>query len=177
MNAAEKSKIEDARERLSIEVVGSYDDTGRFDMDKLKENLSNNLEIDTSGMGNRVPTGTFYLDDLNFYIDEDMQVIYGENFVPLEDGSWNSEQKVNSPELFEGMTAIYWDEEGTEHELTDESTKEEWNNWYDYTGEAGTNKWANAVTKDENGNYIPTGENSIKIKEEIIKDYSLKNKF
>ena len=75
-NAADKSKIEDARERIAIEVVGSYDDTGRFDMNKLKENLSNNLEIDTSGIGNKLPTGTFYLDDLNFYIDEDMQVIY-----------------------------------------------------------------------------------------------------
>ena len=47
INAADKSKIEDARERIAIEVVGSYDDTGRFNMDKLKENLSNNLEIDT----------------------------------------------------------------------------------------------------------------------------------
>ena len=153
-NAADKSKIEDARERIAIEVVGSYDDTGRFNMDKLKENLSNNLEIDTSGIGNRVPTGTFYLDDLNFYIDEDMQVIYGVNdvFYPQEDGSWNTEKKVNSPELMEGMTGVYWDEEGIEHELTDSSTKEEWDNWYDYTGEAGTNKWANAVTKDSSGN-------------------------
>ena len=75
-NAADKSKIEDARERIAIEVVGSYDDTGRFDMNKLKENLSNNLEIDTSGIGNKLPTGTFYLDDLHFYIDEDLQVIY-----------------------------------------------------------------------------------------------------
>ena len=153
-NAADKSKIEDARERIAIEVVGSYDDTGRFDMDKLKENLSNNLEIDTSGIGNKLPTGTFYLDDLNFYIDEDMQVIYGVNdvFYPQEDGSWDAEKKVNSPELMEGMTGVYWDEEGIEHELTEESTKEEWDNWYDYTGEAGTNKWANAVTKDESGN-------------------------
>ena len=73
-------------------------------------------------------------------------------YVPEIEGNWNTEQKVNSPELMEGMTAIYWDEEGIEHELTEESTKEEWDNWYDYTGEAGTNKWANAVTKDSSGN-------------------------
>ena len=154
INAADKSKIEDARERIAIEVVGSYDDTGRFNMYKLKENLSNNLEIDTSGIGNRVPTGTFYLDDLNFYIDEDMQVIYGVNdvFYPQEDGSWNEDKKVNSPELMEGMTAIYWDEEGIEHELTESNSEEEWNNWYDYTGKQGTNKWANAVTKDNSEN-------------------------
>ena len=76
----------------------------------------------------------------------------GDDTVVQIDGSWDAEKKVNSPELMEGMTAIYWDEEGIEHELTDSSTKEEWNNWYDYTGEAGTNKWANAVTKDSSGN-------------------------
>ena len=153
INSADRTKVEDAREQIAMEVAGSYDETGNFDMDKLKENLSNNLEIDTSGMGNRIPTGTFYLDDLNFYIDKDMQVVYGENFVPLTDGSWNSEKKVNSPELFEGMTAVYWDESGNEIELTESSSEEEWNNWYDYNGQGdGQNKWANAVTKDENGN-------------------------
>ena len=76
----------------------------------------------------------------------------GDDTVVQIDGSWDAEKKVNNPELMEGMTAIYWDEEGIEHELTDSSTKEEWNNWYDYTGEAGTNKWANAVTKDSSGN-------------------------
>ena len=76
----------------------------------------------------------------------------GDDTVAQIDGSWDEDKKVNSPELMEGMTAIYWDDEGIEHELTDSSTKEEWNNWYDYTGEAGTNKWANAVTKDSSGN-------------------------
>ena len=75
-NAADKAEIEDAREKIALEVVGSYDDSGRFHIDKLKENLSNNLEIDTSGMGNSIPTGTFYYNDLHFYIDEDLQVIY-----------------------------------------------------------------------------------------------------
>ncbi len=75
-----------------------------------------------------------------------------EAYVPQIDGSWDEDKKVNSPELMEGMTAIYWDEVGIEHELTDSSTEEEWNNWYDYTREAGTNKWANAVTKDSSGN-------------------------
>ena len=68
------------------------------------------------------------------------------------DGSWNEDKKVNSPELFDGMTAVYWDDSGNEIELTENNSEEEWNNWYDYTGEAGTNKWANAVTKDSSGN-------------------------
>ena len=76
----------------------------------------------------------------------------GDDTVAQIDGSWDEDKKVNSPELMEGMTAIYWDEAGVEHELTDSSTKEEWENWYDYTGEQDTNKWANAVTKDSSGN-------------------------
>ena len=76
----------------------------------------------------------------------------GGDIVAQIDGSWDEDKKVNSPELFEGMTAVYWDDSGNEIELTESSSEEEWNNWYDYTGEAGTNKWANAVTKDENGN-------------------------
>ena len=76
-----------------------------------------------------------------------------EAFVPQTDGSWNEEKGVNSPELFEGMTAVYWDEEGVEYELTEESSYEEWNQWYDYNGDGdGQNKWANAVTKDSSGN-------------------------
>ncbi len=74
-------------------------------------------------------------------------------YVKLTDGSWDEYHKVNSPELFEGMTAIYWDEAGVEHELTDESPVEEWEKWYDYNGQGdGQNKWANAVTKDSLGN-------------------------
>ncbi len=76
----------------------------------------------------------------------------GGDIVAQIDGSWDEDKKVNSPELFEGMTAVYWDDSGNEIELTESSSEEEWNNWYDYTGEAGTNKWANAVTKDNSGN-------------------------
>ena len=126
---------------------------GNLDMNTLKENLANNLGIDTSGIRDSLPTNTFYLDDLNFYIASNGEVIYGENYIPQIDGSWNAEKKVNSPELFEGMTAVYWDNSGVEHELTEASTEEEWDQWYDYNGQGdGQNKWANAVTKDENGN-------------------------
>ena len=161
-NAALQSKIEDAREKITVEVVNSVDKTGEISVDQLKENLESNLDIDTSGMGDNLPTGTFYLDDMNFYVDEEGNVIYGENeptynpeeqYVPQTDGSWNEEKGVNSPELFEGMTAVYWDSEGVEHELTEDSTEKEWEQWYDYNGNGdGENKWANAVTKDENGN-------------------------
>ena len=154
-NAADKTEIEDAREKISLEVVASFDNSGSLNMDLLKKNLSNNLGINTNKIWGSLPTNTFYYEDLNFYINDKAEVIYGENevYIPQIDGSWNEEKKVNSPELFEGMTAVYWDESGTEHELTEASSEEEWNNWYDYNGLGdGQNKWANAVTKDSSGN-------------------------
>ena len=60
------------------------------------------------------------------------------------DGSWNTKTKVNSPQLMKGMTGIYWDENGNEVEVTSDNI----DNWYDYQDK----KWANAVTKDNNGN-------------------------
>ena len=55
-------------------------------------------------------------------------------------GSWNG--KVNTPNLKQGMEAVYWDEDGNEVTSSDENfdvTK-----WYDYDN----NKWANAKTSD-----------------------------
>ena len=76
-----------------------------------------------------------------------------EDYVVVKDGTWDEEKKVNSPNLMPGMTAVYWDEDGVEKELTDESSNSEWYEWYDYNGQGdGQNKWANAITKDENGN-------------------------
>ena len=62
------------------------------------------------------------------------------------DGSWNSTKKVNSPQLMEGMTGIYWDESGKEVEVNVDNQ----DNWYDYS--ASKREWANAVTKDSSGN-------------------------
>ena len=57
-----------------------------------------------------------------------------------DNGGWNSTKKVNSPQLMEGMTGVYWDETGKEVEVTSENAK----NWYNYDKQ----KWANAKTKD-----------------------------
>ena len=62
----------------------------------------------------------------------------------LADGSWNSNKNVNSPKLMDGMTGIYWDASGNEVEVTVDNQ----DNWYDYSQQ----KWANAITKDSNGN-------------------------
>ena len=60
--------------------------------------------------------------------------------VEIKQDEWNSTQKVNSPQLMEGMKGVYWDDSGTEIEVT-ESNK---NNWYNYDQQ----KWANAKTED-----------------------------
>ncbi len=48
-------------------------------MEILKQNLENNLGIDSSDIGSNLPTGIVSLDGLNFYIDEDTKVIYVED--------------------------------------------------------------------------------------------------
>ena len=108
------------------------------------KNYKFTVEITTSGNSAKVTYGSSE-DSENPPIEE--------GFVPQTDGSWNEEKKVNSPELFEGMTAVYWDTSGVEHELTEANSEAEWDQWYDYNGQGdGQNKWANAVTKDSSGN-------------------------
>ena len=81
---------------------------------------------------------------LNEYEDELNKYISGNTKKLQADGSWNVTKKVNSPQLMEGMTGIYWDKDGNEIEVTADNQ----DNWYDYSAQ----KWANAVTKDSNGN-------------------------
>ena len=69
-----------------------------------------------------------YMNEMDKYISD-----YAE-------GKWNSDKKVNSPKLMEGMTGVYWDENGNEIEVTSENS----DNWYNYDKQ----KWANAKTKD-----------------------------
>lgn len=84
----------------------------------------------------------------------------------IADGSWDEKAKVNTPQIKNtGLIAIYYDTDGNEVELTDKSSKEEWSKWYDYSSDK--KQWANAITKDENGNitgyfvWIPRYEYSI----------------
>ena len=86
---------------------------------------------------NQEKTLNEYEDELNKYISGNVKTLQA-------DGSWNSGKKVNSPQLMEGMTGIYWDESGNEVEVTVDNQ----DNWYDYSKQ----EWANAVTKDSNGN-------------------------
>ena len=77
-----------------------------------------------------------YENELNKYISGKTE----EPKVLQTDGSWNSSKKVNSPQLMDGMTGVYWDEKGQEVTVTADNQ----DNWYDYENQ----KWANAKTKD-----------------------------
>ncbi len=46
--AKEETEKAGAKEKVQVEVAGSFDEYGRFDMDKLKENLKNNLGLQES---------------------------------------------------------------------------------------------------------------------------------
>ena len=86
---------------------------------------------------NQTKTLNEYEDELNKYVSRNVKTLQA-------DGSWNDTKKVNSPQLMEGMTGIYWDKDGNEIEVTANNQ----DSWYDYNKQ----EWANAVTKDSNGN-------------------------
>ena len=105
-------------------------------------------------------------DDLQKWMNEIDDYLTGvvtnpdDNFIDdLTNGSFDENKKMHTPKLVKGMVPVYW-ENDVEKELTESSTKEEWEKWYDYkeqtgstaTEGSGTSKWANAVTKDSNGN-------------------------
>ena len=111
--------------------IQSLNNTGLFkNAQKAKDETQNAAENQTKLLNE-------YEDELNKYISGNEKKLQA-------DGSWNTSKKVNSPQLMEGMTGIYWDKDGNEIEVTADNQ----DNWYDYSAQ----KWANAVTKDSNGN-------------------------
>ena len=111
--------------------IQALTNTGLFQKaNEAKEKMQNAEE-------NQAKTLNEYEDELNKYISGNVKTLQA-------DGSWNSTKKVNSPQLMEGMTGIYWDENGTETEVNVDNQDK----WYDYSKQ----EWANAVTKDSSGN-------------------------
>ena len=110
--------------------IQSLTNTGLFKRAQEAKNATENAELEQQTRLNE------YENALNGY------------YIPTKtlqaDGSWNSAKKVNTPQLMTGMTGIYWDADGNEVEVTPDNQ----DNWYDYS----TQKWANAITKDSDGN-------------------------
>ena len=111
--------------------IQALTNTGLFEKaNEAKEKTQNAAE-------NQAKTLNEYEDALNQYVSGNVKTLQA-------DGSWNVAKKVNSPQLTQGMTGIYWDKDGNETEVTVDNQ----DNWYDYDKQ----EWANAVTKDSDGN-------------------------
>ena len=71
--ATNQTKIEGLKERIQLEIAGSYDNNGRIQLEILKENLKNNLGA-TNVEGNEYPLKA-ELEGYFFEITEDLKVI------------------------------------------------------------------------------------------------------
>lgn len=118
----------------------------------IKEEINNITDVFIVNEQSHViyyPQGVEAFGEVIYNLEEETSKVQGAIRDIIIDGSWNENKKVNTPKIEgTGLTAIYWDEEGNEIELTRESKATDWSNWYDYDKQ----KWANAVTKDEDGN-------------------------
>ena len=111
--------------------IQALTNTGLFQKAKEAKEKTEVAEVNQAKMLNE------YEDELNKYVSGNVKTLQA-------DGSWNNTKKVNSPQLMYGMTGIYWDESGKETEVNADNQ----DNWYDYSKQ----EWANAVTKDSDGN-------------------------
>ena len=166
-SAKEKTKQAEVEERVKIEVLGSYGTDGKIDIDLLNNNLKahitgltyNGNKLSESNKIERLPA-TVVVDGYKIEIAENGRVTVKENEF-VSDGTWNDKLHVNTPKLLEGMTGVYWDDNGQEVDVT----KDNQENWYNYSEQ----KWANAKTKD--GSYwvwIPRYEYKINSNDKTI---------
>ena len=155
-NAKEANSKAEFEEQVKLAVIASrVNDTANIDLKTLNEEINKiNGTTITKSTDDNLPW-TVKKESYEITITADGIITTnttGKDDVFTSDGSWDG--KVNTPKLAEGMTAIYWDENGNEIKVTDTNKDK----WYDYENQ----KWANAVTKD--GSYwvwIPRYEYSI----------------
>ena len=146
--------------------ISSLTNTGLFEKAKEARDKTANAAENQAKILNE------YEDVLNQYVSGNVKTLQA-------DGSWNVAKKVNSPQLMEGMTGIYWNKDGNETVVTVDNQDD----WYDYSQQ----KWANAKTEDgsywvwipryaykiENGRYTSTAG---KISVEFLQGTSNKDK-
>ena len=103
--AAEETRREQVREKVQLEVLGSYDNNGNLDMDKLKENIKNNLGVDDitdTGSGEDREL-SFELDGYEVIVDSEGNVIIDGEVVELLKITKNPSPITTA----EGNTAIF----------------------------------------------------------------------
>ena len=154
-DAKENTEQATAREKVEVEVLGSYGKNGKLDLDRLKENIQNS---GGTVIGDSFPV-TVTMDGYDFSVDAEGNVILiGKNNGDLvAGGEWNG--KVNTPKLAKGMIPIKWDDSQTKWVICSEHDPE----WYNYIDQSngldGTSKWANVMLSD--GKYYAQNSNNV----------------
>ncbi len=163
--AADRTNEESIKEKAQIQVYGSYNTTGRLDMDELSTNIENNFGSELE------EHPKYYLQNaeeeklrgcLKFVVDGYNVRIDGQGNVTL----YKDEEEIGLPSNADGTkigkageiipvlkdsTAkrVYWKEDGTEVEEGKDGSEEFIEDeWCDY----GNNKWANVKLSD--GSYF-----------------------
>ncbi len=151
-DAAEETGRKTAEEKVAVEVLGSYGEDGNIDYDLLNENLKN-VEGLTSGLPIDKLPSTVVVDGYNVTINEDGSVTAGNSNpgggeIGKTDGSYDTEEGVNTPKLKDNMKLVVYNNGNWEEDTTKSAYKYEAQ--AGTTENGGTSEWANAELE---GNY------------------------
>ena len=151
-DAAEETGRKTAEEKVAVEVLGSYGEDGNIDYDLLNENLKN-VEGLTSGLPIDKLPATVVVDGYDVTINEDGSVTAGNSNpgggeIGKTDGSYDTEEGVNTPKLKDNMKLVVYNNGNWEEDTTKSAYKYEAQ--AGTTENGGTSEWANA---ELDGNY------------------------
>ena len=158
--AKTETKKAGAQEKVQMEVAGSFDNNGKFNIDNLKDNLQNNLGVtatdDADGGITVIVDGETIKVDKNGNVTIEGEGSGGSG--PVEDTSG-----ANIPVIEDGMVGITYDENGNPQEVAD-ATKKDWYSYEETTDEdmtdggttdGGNSRWANARLNGDYYVWIP----------------------
>ena len=150
-DAKEDTARETEKEKVAVEVLGSYGDDGKLDYGLLEENL-NNIE-GIQGVPSPITDDSFPIkvtvDGYEVTIEKNGNVTVGDkndnppSTTGKTDGSYDTAKGVNTPKLGNNMELVIYDE-GTKEWIPDET-----NSAYSYidtsiAGKENKSEWANA---------------------------------
>ena len=167
-DAKEDTARETAKEKVAVEVLGSYGDDGKLDYGLLEENL-NNIE-GIQGVPSPITDASFPIkvtvDGYEVTIEKNGNITVGDknNNPPSTtgktDGSYDTAKGVNTPKLEDNMKLVVYDNGNWVEDTTKSAYKYEaqagaTDTYNGETGEYGTSHWANAVLDENYYVWIP----------------------
>lgn len=124
MQAKQNTDESQTHEKIRLAIMGSYDETNQLQVDIVKRNILEEVDVVKSISGKDFPLKVSTTD--------------GKLYIVEKDGTITETFKIQ-PTLSDDMTPVYWDENNLQVE-TDEAD----DNWFDYD----IGNWANATTED-----------------------------